>query len=83
MANDDEEITLKMVMEHLGKMKYDLEQKVEKEVGSLACELREFRQEFRDFSKGVDDLDDRVQDIESEQLPKRMKRVEVQVGITA
>ena len=79
MVNDDSEITLKTVMEHISKMKYDLEKKID----GVASDLKEFRGEFRDFAKGVDDIDERVQEIEGEKLPKRIKRVELELGIAA
>ena len=76
MAKDDKEITLQMVMHHISKMKYDLETKID----GVSRDLKEFRSEFREFATGVDELDYRVQDIEDEKLPERMKVVELQLS---
>jgi hypothetical protein len=83
MENEDKEITLQMVMDHLAKLRYDLEQKIDDGFGSVTRELQEFRAEFRESAKGMDDLDERVQDIEDESLPQRMRTVESEFGIAA
>lgn len=81
---NNKEITLQMVMDHMSKMKHDLETKIDgvaREVGGVGRDLREFRDEFRQFAKGVDDLDDRVQDIENAKLPERVKAVELKLAM--
>lgn len=83
IPKDDKEITLRLVLSHIQYHAIRLDQKIDLEVGSVKKELKDFRQDFNEFAHGVDDLDDRVQDIENENLSKRMKRVEHKIGMAA
>ncbi len=87
---DDKDITLRLVLSHIQYHALRLDKRIDNEIGALRNELHDFKKEMRDFrgefmafARGVDDLDDRVQDIEDENLPVRMNIVEKKLSLAA
>lgn len=75
IPDDPNEITLRDVLLHMQHHADRLDGRIDK----LEKEVASFRQEFREFAKGVDQLDERVQTLEDERIP----RIEEHVGLAA
>ncbi|MBU0457956.1 hypothetical protein KJ652_05305 [Patescibacteria group bacterium] len=79
IPQDDNDITNRVLLSHMQHHVLRLDNKID----AIGKDLKEFRNEFKIFAHGVDELDDRVQDIEIENLPKRMSRVEKKLSLAA
>lgn len=81
-------LTLRDVVNHISNFKQEvntrfdtLEKRLSGKIDSLEVNLQLLRSDFRSHCKGVDDLDFRVQDIEEEDLPKRVRVMEEKLQI--
>jgi len=79
IPDKDEGITLRIVLSHIQHHVHRLEKKID----NIDGKLTKFNDNFKEFAHGVDELDDRVQDIENENMPKRLKRIESNLSLAA
>ncbi len=70
-------ITLRDVVNHISSFKQEVNMRFDR----MEKEAQLLRSDFRAHCKGVDDLDFRVQDIEDQKIPQRLRVIEERLQI--